>query len=194
MAYMTDDEITAVGFARIGGNVRISNKASFYNPANILIDDFARIDDFCILSAGAGGIRIGRFVHVGCYSSLIGEGPIVLEDFSGISSRVSIYSSNDDYSGNFLCHPTIPSEYRNVHMGRVTLGKHVIVGAGSVILPDVMVEQGVVVGALSLVKENCEEFGIYAGIPAKKMKDRSRTLLDLEVKCLQRMAGQPENT
>lgn len=189
MAYMTEAEIAAVGFASTGKDVRLSRKASFYNPANICIDDFARIDDFCILSAGAGGIRIGKYVHVGCYSALIGQGSIVLDDFSGVSGRVSIYSSSDDYSGNFMCHATIPDEYRNVHTGDVILKKHSIIGAGSVILPDVVIEQGVVVGALSLVKENCAEFGVYTGIPAKRTKDRSRTLLDIELKCLQHLEG-----
>lgn len=36
------------------------------------------------------------------------------------------------------------------------------------------------IGALSLVKENCEDFYIYAGNPMKKIKERSRNLIDKE--------------
>lgn len=189
MAFMSQAELISTGFKSLGENVLISSKASIYNASNISIDDNARIDDFCILSAGAGGIRIGRYVHVGCYSSMIGQGSIVLDDFSGISGRVSIYSSNDDYSGNFMCHATIPDEYRNVQTGDVILKKHSIIGAGSVILPGVVIERGVAVGALSLVKENCAEFGVYTGIPAKRLKGRSRTLLEIENKCLRHLEG-----
>jgi galactoside O-acetyltransferase len=37
----------------------------------------------------------------------------------------------------------------------------------------------VAIGALSLVKNNCQSFGIYVGVPAKKMGERKRDLLDV---------------
>ena len=180
MAMLTRRRLREIGFASLGENVALSEKASIYNPKNISIGDNARIDDFCILSAGSGGIRIGRFVHVGCYASLIGAGKIVLEDFSGLSGRVSIYSSNDDCSGDFMAHPTIPTEYRNVESGPVFIQKHAMVLTGAVILPNVTIRTGAVIGALSLVKDDCDEFGIYVGCPARKVKERSRKLLELE--------------
>jgi acetyltransferase-like isoleucine patch superfamily enzyme len=109
-----------------------------------------------------------------------------MEDFSGLSSRVSIYSSNDDYSGNFLTNPTVPSEYTNVSHGDVHLKKHVIVGAGSVILPNVVLEEGVAVGSLSLVTKSVEEYKIVVGNPAKILKDRKRNLKELEWKLLEK--------
>lgn len=187
MSFLTEEEMISVGFKSVGKNVYISRKASIYNPLNISIGDNARIDDFCILSAGEKGIEIGKYVHIGCYSSLIGQGKIVLSDFSGISGRVSIYSSNDDYSGSYLAHPTVPEKYRNVQHGKVILQRHSIVGVGSVILPNVEIGIGAVVGALSLVRENCEEFGVYVGCPARKIKTRKRNLLKLEQELLKSM-------
>ena len=67
---------------------------------------------FC--QRGKGGIEIGNYIHIAIFCSLQGEGKITLEDFSGISSRVSIYSSNDDYTGEFMSNPTVPAEYTNV--------------------------------------------------------------------------------
>lgn len=186
MAYLTQEQLNSYGFKYVGQNVRISQKASIYNPSHISIDDNARIDDFCILSAGTGGITIGKYVHIGCYSSLIGRGSIILEDFSGISGRVSIYSSNDDYSGNYLAHPTVPDEFRNVQDGPVILRRHAIIGAGSIILPNVDIGMGAVVGALSLIRENCEEFTVYVGCPARKTKIRNRGLLQVEQEFLNR--------
>lgn len=184
MSYLTKDEITAMGFKRVGDNVFLSSKASYYNCKNITIGNNTRIDDFAVLSAGEGGIEIGNYIHIAVYSSIIGAGKVVLKDFSNVSSKVSIYSSNDDYSGEFMTNPMVPSEFTNVTHGAVTIGKHVIVGAGSVILPNVILEDGVAIGALSLVTKNCEEFGIYAGNPAKKIKSRKRDLLELEDKFL----------
>ena len=180
MAYLTRTEIEEIGFLQVGDNVYISEKASIYNPSKIKIGNNVRIDDFCLLSAGEGGIEIGNYVHIAAYSSLIGKGSIVLEDFSNISSRVSIYSSSDDYSGGSLTNPMIPDEYKNVISEDVYLGKHVIVGCGSIILPGVTLHNGVAVGALSLVDKDVEDFKICAGVPAKVIKDRKKDLETME--------------
>lgn len=182
MAWLSKDQIEALGFGGVGENVLLSDRASFYGCARIVIGDNTRIDDFCVLSAGAGGIELGAYVHVATYSSLIGAGRIVLSNFSGVSSRVSIYSSNDDYSGTALTNPTVPPEYTNVTHAEVFLAEHVIVGAGCVILPGVRLERGVAIGALSMVTRDCEEFWIYSGVPAKKVKPRSRQLLEMETR------------
>jgi galactoside O-acetyltransferase len=90
-----------------------------------------------------------------------------------------------------MSNPTVPSEYTGVTHADVYLGKHVIVGSGSVILPGVTLEEGVAVGALSLVSKHCEAFGIYAGNPARRIKERRRDLLDLEARFLNSKATQP---
>ncbi|WP_083928289.1 acyltransferase [Marinobacterium rhizophilum] len=185
MGFLTCKQIKCLGFKRIGRNVKLSEKASFYNCSNITIGDNVRIDDYCVLSAGAGGIDIGSYVHIAVYSLLIGGSKISLEDFSGLSSRVSVYSSSDDYSGGYMTNPTISEDYTNVYSEDVYIGKHVIIGSGTVVLPGVTLEDGVAVGAISLVNKNCKEFGIYSGVPAKRIKERKRDLLLLEkgMKC-----------
>ncbi|MEN6308502.1 MAG: acyltransferase [Anaerohalosphaeraceae bacterium] len=180
MSFLGETELKQIGFRYLGNNVKLSDKTSIYNPSSITIHDNARIDDFCILSAGHGGIEIGRYVHIACYCSLIGSALIRLGDFVGISGRTSIYSSNDDYSGQYLTNPNIPDQFKNVTNDEVVLEKHALVGVGSIILPGVHMGQGAVVGAHSLVKKDCESFMIYVGNPAKPIKERSRKLLELE--------------
>lgn len=169
-----------MGFKTIGDDSLISRKASFYGISRISIGNNVRIDDFCVLSAGKGGIEIGNFVHIAVFASLMGEGKISIEDFSGISSKVSVYSSNDDYTGEFMSNPMVPIEYTNVTHADVNICKHVLIGSGSIILPGVTIRIGAVIGALSLVNKDCEEFFIYRGNPAKKIIERSRELLNLE--------------
>ena len=180
MTMLSRVAIDALGFLSVGVNAQISDRASFYGTDRILLGNNIRIDDFCVLSAGVGGIYIGNNVHIAVYSSLIGAGKITISDFCNVSSRVSIYSSNDDYSGVAMTNPTLPKEYTNVTDADVFLEKHVIVGSGSIVLPNVTLGKGVAVGALSLVARNCEDFGIYAGNPAKRIKERKRDLLELE--------------
>lgn len=185
MAWLNRSDIECMGFAAVGENVLISDRASFYNCPNISLGSNVRIDDFCVLSAGTGGIKIGNYVHVAVYSLLIGAGKITLSDFCNISSRVSIYSSSDDYSGAAMTNPMVPKTYTDVLSADVCLGRHVIVGSGSVVLPGVEIAEGGAVGSLSLIRENCQAFGIYAGTPAKFIKERKRDLLELEQKLIE---------
>ena len=180
MGFLSQSEINDMGFSRVGKNPRLSDKASYYNCKNIAIGDNVRIDDFCVISAGTAGIQIGNHIHIAVYSSLIGAGKISLDDFSNISSRVAIYSSNDDYSGASMTNPTLPVGFTNVTHADVSIGRHVIIGAGSVVLPGVVLEEGVAIGALSLVSKNCKAFGIYSGVPARRIKERKKDLLELE--------------
>ncbi|MFW1331990.1 acyltransferase, partial [Vibrio parahaemolyticus] len=69
----------------------------------------------------------------------------------------------------------------NVRHADVSLGKQVIVGSGSVILPGIKLYDGAAIGALSMVTKNCDAFGVYLGAPAKKIKERKRDLLNLEL-------------
>jgi acetyltransferase-like isoleucine patch superfamily enzyme len=179
-SFYSEEELANLGFKSIGKNVLISRKASIYGISRISIGNNVRIDDFSFVSAGAGGIQIGNFVHIALYVSFQGAGKITLEDFSGVSTRVSIYSSNDDYTGEFMSNPTVPFDFKGVITGDIRIGRHVLVGNGSVILPGVTIGEGAVIAALSLVDKDCEDFYIYKGNPARKIVKRSRDLLKLE--------------
>lgn len=191
MAILDSSQLNELGFRSIGKNVRISNKASIYGASNITIGDNVRIDDFCVLSAGGGGIKIGNHIHIAVYSSIIGYGGVIISDFSNISSRVSIYSSNDDYSGQFMSSPVIDSEFTNVEHAEVYIGRHVIIGSGSIVLPGSHITEGGVIGALSLVKGGVlDAFTIYAGSPIRKIKERDDNVLSLEHKFITAYAKQ----
>ena len=183
-SFLNQKELHKIGFGSIGSNVYISRFAQFYNAANIHIKSNVRIDDFCIFSPGKGGISINDYVHIGCYSSLIGQGRINISEFANISTRVSIFSSSDDFSGNSLTNPMIDKQYKVLINEPVTIQKHVIIGTNSTILPGVILEEGCAIGAHSLVKHSCSPFLIYAGVPIKEVGRRSKKLKDLEVKFL----------
>lgn len=184
MAYLSAEKVSYLGFKSVGFNVLISDKASFYGADKISIGNNVRIDDFCILSATGGEFVIGNYIHIAAYSSIIGAERVDILDFCNISSRVSIYSSSDDYSGMSMTNPMVPAMYKNVHTAGVVIGRHVIVGCGSVVLPGVKIDDGSAIGALSLVDSNCEAHGIYGGIPARYIKNRNLEIFELEKKFL----------
>lgn len=178
MAYLTNEQLKSMNFKHLGVDVKISDKASIYNPELIEIGDYSRIDDFCVIS---GKIKLGRHVHLAPFCLLAGgsEG-ITMEDFSGGAYHVQIFSQSDDYSGRTLTNPTVPQKYKNETKKAVYIGKHVIIGTSSIVFPGVHIADGCSVGAMTLVNKTTEPWGIYVGNPAKRVKERSRDLLTLE--------------
>jgi galactoside O-acetyltransferase len=188
-SFLSPDDVQGLGFRSVGDGVLISRFASFHGIERIGLGNHVRIDDFCILSAGSGGIHIGDRVHVAAYTSLTGKGRIRVGDYANLSSRVSIYSSSDDYSGYAMTNPMVPAEFTNVQHADVEIGRHVIVGCGSVVLPGASLSEGAAIGALSLVSGHCEAFGVYAGVPLRRIKARNRRLLELEAQMDARRRG-----
>lgn len=83
----------------------------------ISIGNHVRIDDFCLLS---GNIQIGSYVHISPYTSLVaGSECIQVCDFVLISSKCSIFSKSDDFSGIAMTNPMVSEKYRNVYKGKV---------------------------------------------------------------------------
>jgi acetyltransferase-like isoleucine patch superfamily enzyme len=178
MAYLSQVALSELGFKRLGKNVKISSKASIYNPEQMEFGDFARVDDFCLLS---GKVTIGRNVHIAAFCNVAGgEAGITFEDFSGLAYGCHVFSQVDDYSGHALTNPTVPDKYTFVSHSPVIIRRHALLGTNSVIFPGVVLEEGTSVGAMSLVNKSTEPWSIYIGIPARRLKARKRDLLELE--------------
>ena len=177
-SFYSEDELRDLGLHSFGKRVYISRRASLFSPGTISLGDNVRIDDFCILSGGARGIHLGSYIHIACYTALFGNAGIFIGDFAGISSRCAIYTYSDDYSGLTLTGPLVPDEYKtHSRVGPVTIGRHVIVGASSTILPGLTIGEGTAVGAHSLVSKSLDPWGVFVGVPARFVKARKKDLL-----------------
>jgi galactoside O-acetyltransferase len=183
--YLTEHDLKDFGFKSIGKNVRISSDARIYGQENISIGDYVRIDDFVTLSASRGFIEIRGFnlIAKGCHLSA--PFGIIMEEFSGIAAFNVFYSGSDDFSGDYLTGQAIPQEYTNQRGGIIRLGRHCNTGSNVTILGPASIGEGSNVGALSLVNKDLEPWGMYIGIPARRLKDRKQNLLYLEKKFLE---------
>jgi len=178
--YYDSDELRGFGFAAVGENVMVAKNCTIIGLPNISIGDNVRIDGLTTIAAARGYCRIGDFIHIGGGCYLACGGGINLADFTGLSQGVRIYSVSDDYSGRSLTNPTVPAEFQTTKSGTVITGKHVIIGSGGVILPNLTIGEGSSVGALSLVSRSLDAWGIYSGIPARLIKPRRKDLLEDE--------------
>lgn len=176
--YLKSEELLNLGIKSCGSNVLVHESCQLIGAENISLGNNVRIDPWCILAAVNNHITIGSFVHIGAYCYLSGGAGIELHDFSGLSQRVSLYSMTDDYLGGGLTNPTVPKKYLNIQSGKIILERHVIIGSSTVILPNVCIHRGASVGALSLVKKSLEPWGIYFGVPVKRLRDRQKDIIE----------------
>jgi len=173
-SFYSHDELAGLGLKSYGENVLISRFARLYSPGTIEIGSHVRIDDFCILS---GTIKLGSHIHISAYCALYGKFGIVMEDYSGLSPRCTVFSASDDFSGDYLIGPMVDSKYTNVTGGQVTIGKYSQLGSGCTVMPGVTIQEGVAVGAMSLINKNLEAWVLYKGLPVRYHKERSKVLL-----------------
>lgn len=173
MMNYSKDELIGLGISAIGEDVQIDRSVRFFNPEYVEFGSRVRVDCFSIISASPAGVVIGNNVHLAVGSYIFGGGAnVTLEDFSGLSSRVCIYTSNDDYTSGALTNPTVPTSFRNVMTGPVVLQRYALVGSGSVVLPGVTIGRGASIGALTLVHKDVEPGSVVFGNPPRKLPIR----------------------
>lgn len=175
-SFLSELEIQRIGFKRIGKGCLISRNARFYGAQNMTIGNYVRIDDFCILS---GKVTLGSYIHISAFVVLYGSQGIEIEDYAGISARSTVYSAMDDFSGNYLIGPMIPEGKTHVTGGKVTIKKYAQISAHCLIFPGLVIGEGVIVGACSMVKCSLREWGVYFGVPATFYKERNKNLISL---------------
>ena len=166
--------------------MRISRNCAIIGVKNVRIGSHVRIDDYVVISAGSGSLLVGNYVHIAAGAYLGCAGGITMADFAGISHGAKVYSASDDYSGAALTNPTVPKQYLNVDVAPVVIGRHAIIGAGSIVLPGVVLSEGTAVGAMTLIKRGfkTDDWTVYFGAPARKIADRSKGLRSLEATLL----------
>jgi len=170
--YYYAEELKEMGFKSIGDNVSVAKNCTFINLHNISIASHVRIDGGTTIVAGNTGVEVGNYIHIGGGAFLLGTYGISLADFANLSQGVRIYTGNDDYTGGSFTNPMVPSDYTNITTGPVRLDKHVIIGSGSVILPNIQLHEGTSIGALSLVRKSTKAWTVYSGNPAKELMTR----------------------
>ena len=158
----------------VGKNVIIGKTVRIRYPELVSIGDNCIIDDFTYISTA---LILDGFVHISAGCKIIGgrKSSLRMGFFSTFSPNVVIAAGSDDYIGG-IATPLVPDEFKgNIQYGNVNIGKHSILGTGTVVLPNVEIYDGASTGALSLVNKSLDAWSLYGGIPAKKIKDRDKT-------------------
>lgn len=158
----------------------IQHGEDFYIAPTAVITrpELCRVGSHVALDHGfycTSGITLGDYIHVGPYSTVIGGtyGNLIMDNFSGLSTAVRIVCASDAMQGDGMIGPIIPKQYKDkIDGGTIHLEAFTLVGTNAVIMPGSRMAIGSVLGANSFLKGETEPWTIYAGSPARPIKDR----------------------
>jgi len=158
---------------KVGVDVRISEMAVISRPELVEVGSHVAIDMWVYLSTQA---TLGNYIHIAPSVSIIGGAGavLVMEDFTNIGSGGRIVCATDDFTQGLIS-PVVPIEHRTVISKPVIFKKFATLGVNCTVLPGVILAEGCIVGANSVVTKSTEPWMIYAGSPAQPIKQRDKT-------------------
>lgn len=114
------------------------------------------------------GISIGMDSIIGEHVVLDGRAPLYIGNHVDIATDVMIYNAqHDTNSDDFANHTDAP----------VVIYDYVFIGPRAIILPNVTIGEGAIVGAGAVVTKDIPPFSIVGGVPAKIIGERKNKRL-----------------
>ena len=142
------DSFKTVSF---GKNITIGAHCHFYSKGGIIeIQDNVAFNINVVLNSSIGGI-------------------ILIEKNSLIGPNVIMRTANHNFDSD-----KIPINKQGHKYGDIIIKEDVWIGANSVILGNVKIGRGAIIGAGSVVNRNVESFSIVGGVPIKLLKHRKK--------------------
>ena len=162
---------------KVGEDVFISDSVSITRPELVSMGNHIAIDPYLHCTTN---LTLGDYVHISAGAIIIGgeEGFLTMGNFTNISAGGIIVCGSDEFKGvGIVSAPGLPEEYRdNLDFDPVVFEDFVNTGARVTVLPGVILPQGVVIGANSLVRktDKLEQWTIYAGNPLREIRKRPK--------------------
>lgn len=173
----TQSRIYKKQFLSCGDNVYIEELGLLVGANNISIGNDSDIQRMTYLTAWENykgqqlhpRITIGNDCHIGAYNHITCIDRIEIGDGFVSGKWVTITDNSHGYiSAESLCLPV--SEREVVSKGPVIIGKNVWIGDKATVLPGVIIGDGVVIGANSVVTKNIPNYCVVGGSPARIIK------------------------
>jgi maltose O-acetyltransferase len=137
----------------------------FYKFFGMNLHSSAIIASGVFLGSSKITMKENTFINVGCF--LDGSNNIILEKFVRVGPHVKILTGSHVYSNNVIRRGPDSVNFSKP----VILEKGAWIGMGAIIMPGVVIREGCIVGAGAVVLTSTEANGLYAGNPARRIKD-----------------------
>lgn len=127
------------------------------------------VKPFVIVQTTGGSIRFGRECALSSFNHFsTGEGNVTVGNYVRFAPNCTIVGGTKDVARRDLRIIDQPELRPN----GISIADDVLIGAGSVILPDTEIGRGAVIGAGSVVQGSIPDYAIAAGSPAKVIGQR----------------------
>ncbi len=115
--------------------------------------------------------------HIAPLTSIIGgeKSTLSLGNFAGISTGARIICGSEDFVNSLL--GIVPQKFKKTIHGHNIIKDFAWVGAGAIVLPDLVLAEGSVLGAGAVLTRDTEPWTVYAGNPARPIKMRNKKLI-----------------
>ena len=152
-------------------NVFIDEGVIFAHPKGVTLREFSYIDKRVMILCDS--IVIGRRVHIAPNVFVSGGGTVEIENYACVATGTSIITSTEVLKDGARCSgPMVSASQRKVVRGHIHLEKDVFIGPHVVLLPNITIKQGSVVGAGVTVAKDTEPWSIYVAGKGEKISDR----------------------
>lgn len=151
------------------GKGTVFSLSSRIHPGNgvIVMGDNCYIGAGTVVRASGGKICLSDNVTIGEYCMLHGQGKIFMGRDTLVATHVSFIPTVHEISRR-----DIAIRHQGVKRGGIWIGRDCWIGSGARILNDIRMKQGSILGANAVLTKNTDAYAIYAGTPARKLRDR----------------------
>lgn len=156
-------------FKNIGTNVIFERGVMIFHPENIEIGSNVYIGHNTMLKGYYNNtMKIGDNTWIGQGCFFHSAGGITIGKAVGVGPMVKILTTQHKY----LDDPDTPVMSRDLNFEQVVLEDGCDIGIGSTILPGILIGEGAIVGAGSVVTKDVKAYTIVAGNPARLLRKR----------------------
>lgn len=131
------------------------------------------------------GYNLVNFVHPTALilGEIKGEGNIIFPNVI-VEPFAEINNNNIIWTNTLLCHDCMVGNHNfisasNVIGGFTKIGDNNFIGLNTVIKDHIIIEKEVLVGAKSLINKNPDNYSVYYGIPAQKIREHFETGIEI---------------
>ena len=165
---INDDFLSVHPTASISADARIHPSS---RGSRIRIGANSFIYDFVVIKAvgGSGDINIGEHCYINSHTTIFSGSGVTLGNYVLIAPGCVIAPTNHAFD---RFDTPIRNQGFMTSRGGVVIEDDVWIGASSTLLDGTFIETGAVIAAGSVVHSRVERYGIYGGVPARKIGQR----------------------
>lgn len=146
-----------------GSRIRGSVRRDIFPFNRFELGRHSYVESFSVLNNGVGDVVIGDFTRVGIGNTVIG--PVEIGNRVIIGQNVVFSGLNHGYED-----VTMPIADQDVTVHPIRIGDETWIGAGSVVVAGVTIGRHCVVGGGSVVTRDIPDYTVVAGNPARIIK------------------------